>query len=160
MKLVIFTQHMENYGAHDWNGKGQCPNFWKAKGGDVYVVEDIKESHMTKINMDGFPVLTSLITHANNYSTESIAHWDFMGDNEKVCEDWESPTIMTFNRDLEAWVARKISNIEYMRDIDRKIETWTMLPAGGRTDYTCEYRAIADGNWYSDEEIMEMRKAA
>jgi hypothetical protein len=41
MKLVIHTQHYENYGAHDWDGEGECPQRWKAKGGEEYMVCNI-----------------------------------------------------------------------------------------------------------------------
>ena len=27
---------MENYGAHDWDGTGQCPQYWKMKGGQDF----------------------------------------------------------------------------------------------------------------------------
>lgn len=37
MKLMIATQVMENYGAHDWDGQGECPQYWKFKGGNDYV---------------------------------------------------------------------------------------------------------------------------
>ena len=36
MKLLISTQFMENYGAHDWDGVGECPQYWKMKGGEEY----------------------------------------------------------------------------------------------------------------------------
>ena len=36
MKLHITCQYMENYGAHDWDGKGECPQHWKFKGGEDY----------------------------------------------------------------------------------------------------------------------------
>lgn len=36
MKLVISTQIQENYGAHDWDGTGECPQYWKFKGGNDY----------------------------------------------------------------------------------------------------------------------------
>lgn len=38
MLLIIETQYLENYGAHDWDGIGDCPEHWKAKGGESYVV--------------------------------------------------------------------------------------------------------------------------
>ena len=38
MKLHIFTQIEENYGAHDWDGEGQCPQYWKFKGGNDYFI--------------------------------------------------------------------------------------------------------------------------
>jgi hypothetical protein len=36
MKLMIQTQIQENYGAHDWDGEGECPQYWKFKGGNDY----------------------------------------------------------------------------------------------------------------------------
>jgi hypothetical protein len=36
MKLYITAQFMENYGAHGWDGVGECPQYWKAKGGEDY----------------------------------------------------------------------------------------------------------------------------
>ncbi len=36
MKLHIICQYMENYGAHDWDGKGECPQYWKMKGGEEF----------------------------------------------------------------------------------------------------------------------------
>ncbi len=41
-KLLITTQVYENYGAHDWDGVGQCPQYWKAKGGNDYVIKKFK----------------------------------------------------------------------------------------------------------------------
>ena len=42
-KLLITTQVYENYGAHDWDGAGECPQYWKAKGGCDYVVKKFKD---------------------------------------------------------------------------------------------------------------------
>ena len=36
MKLHISTQVYENYGWHNFDGKGACPQRWKAKGGSDY----------------------------------------------------------------------------------------------------------------------------
>jgi len=36
MQLLITTQTQENYGAHDWDGTGACPQYWKFKGGIDY----------------------------------------------------------------------------------------------------------------------------
>ena len=38
IRVVFYTQYLENYGAHDWNGEGECPQYWKSKGGDAYIV--------------------------------------------------------------------------------------------------------------------------
>jgi len=41
MMFVIRTQFMENYGAHDWDGKGECPQHWKMKGGSEYKITGV-----------------------------------------------------------------------------------------------------------------------
>jgi hypothetical protein len=38
MKLHIQTQIQENYGAHDWDGTGTVPSYWKFKGGQDYML--------------------------------------------------------------------------------------------------------------------------
>ena len=37
-EFCVCTQVQENYGAHDWDGKGECPQYWKFKGGNEYKV--------------------------------------------------------------------------------------------------------------------------
>ena len=41
MMLVIQTQNQENYGAHDWDGTGACPQYWKFKGGNEFKVTGV-----------------------------------------------------------------------------------------------------------------------
>jgi hypothetical protein len=41
MMIVINTQDQENYGAHDWDGTGACPQYWKFKGGSEYKVTNV-----------------------------------------------------------------------------------------------------------------------
>jgi hypothetical protein len=41
MMLVIQTQDQENYGAHDWDGQGACPQRWKFKGGSEYKITNV-----------------------------------------------------------------------------------------------------------------------
>ena len=35
---LITTQYREKYGAHDWDGTGECPQYWKNKGGVDYMI--------------------------------------------------------------------------------------------------------------------------
>lgn len=42
-KLLITTQIQENYGAHDWDGTGECPQYWKFKGGNDYVIKNFTD---------------------------------------------------------------------------------------------------------------------
>ena len=77
-KLLISTQVHENYGAHDWDGAGQCPQYWKAKGGNDYVVKQFKggESAATEAIMG----LRSQIECNNNGFQETIIGWEIVGD--------------------------------------------------------------------------------
>jgi hypothetical protein len=38
MNVELSTQIRENYGAHEWDGKGECPQHWKSKGGEDWVI--------------------------------------------------------------------------------------------------------------------------
>ena len=53
MKLHIVTQYMENYGAHDWDGTGECPQYWKMKGGEDYFyqlgAQEPSEEHIAEL---------------------------------------------------------------------------------------------------------------
>jgi len=36
--FVVSFQILENYGAHAWDGSGECPQYWKGKGTAEYYV--------------------------------------------------------------------------------------------------------------------------
>ena len=70
-KLLITTQVYENYGAHDWDGRGECPQYWKAKGGNDYVVKKFKGDATTAVM-----ALRSQIEQDNRYYREHIIGWE------------------------------------------------------------------------------------
>lgn len=37
--VLVHTQFKENYGAHDWDGTGQCPQYWKPKGRVTFKIQ-------------------------------------------------------------------------------------------------------------------------
>jgi len=37
VKIKVQAQYFENYGAHDWDGNGDCPQSWKPKGGQEFI---------------------------------------------------------------------------------------------------------------------------
>jgi hypothetical protein len=43
MMLVIHAQNQENYGAHEWDGTGACPQYWKMKGGSEFKVTGVPQ---------------------------------------------------------------------------------------------------------------------
>ena len=76
MKLLITTQTYENYGAHDWDGVGECPQYWKAKGGSDYVVKRFKGDATTAVM-----ALRGQIEQDNQAYRESIINWEVVADD-------------------------------------------------------------------------------
>ena len=77
-KLLITTQVYENYGAHDWDGKNECPQYWKAKGGSEYVIKKFKggQADATVAIM----ALRSQIESDNDHFREQIIDFRIVGD--------------------------------------------------------------------------------
>ena len=73
MKLVIITQVRENYGAHDWNGVGNVPHYWKNKGGSEYILEDLE--HYLSPNDDFFDKKVRMIVESMLPNIESISDY-------------------------------------------------------------------------------------
>ena len=71
-KLLITTQVYENYGAHDWDGVGECPQYWKAKGGCDYVVKNVNVNSVTETVM----ALRGQIEQDNQAFREKIIGWE------------------------------------------------------------------------------------
>lgn len=143
MKLVIYTQYRENYGAHDWDGTGTCPQYWKSKGGSTYVVASLTPAQVLKIKDSGIPTLTSLIEYANDYTLEYVINYRVVPDSTSVCEEWESPIMLDYNPLAGKWYAREVrENGEYgcmRKEIDRLISTWTLAPKGETNDRVVTY---------------------
>ena len=76
-KLLITTQVYENYGAHDWDGVGECPSYWKAKGGSDYVVKKINVNKVTETVMG----LRSQIECDNEYYREHIINFEVVAND-------------------------------------------------------------------------------
>jgi hypothetical protein len=75
-KLLISTQVYENYGAHDWEGVGECPQYWKAKGGSDYVVKKFRGDATTAVMC-----LRTQIECDNQHIRESIIDFRVVPDN-------------------------------------------------------------------------------
>ena len=85
MRILIETQYMENYGAHDWDGKGECPQYWKFKGGNEVILEvegfrfgsEFAEKNAEMI----IDSIRDKIEYRSNYAEEYIIGWSFVEDN-------------------------------------------------------------------------------
>jgi len=78
-KLLITTQISENYGAHDWDGTGECPQYWKPKGGNEYVVKRFKGG--TEAATAAVMALRSQIEQHNDSYIEDIVEWRIVADD-------------------------------------------------------------------------------
>jgi hypothetical protein len=76
-KLLITTQVYENYGAHDWDGEGECPQYWKAKGGSEYVVKNIDVSRVDELMLS----VWNQVECANEYYRETILGHEVVADD-------------------------------------------------------------------------------
>ena len=76
MKLLITTQVYENYGAHDWDGVGQCPQYWKAKGGNDYVIKNFRGDTTAAVMM----VRPDIEQDTVGYR-EQIIDWNLVADD-------------------------------------------------------------------------------
>jgi hypothetical protein len=80
MKLHIYTQDQENYGAHDWDGEGECPQYWKFKGGVDFFVpmgHRINSETATAIVM----AVRGDIEENSEYFRREIVGWDIVSDD-------------------------------------------------------------------------------
>ncbi len=55
--LVVFYQHEENYGAHNWDGEGECPEYWKMKGGHDEIVATLTTAEVVEAGPSGLNAL-------------------------------------------------------------------------------------------------------
>ena len=89
MMLVIRTQFMENYGAHDWDGEGECPQYWKMKGGSEYKVTNVP------LNIDYQEVVSMANVEKNNeYVREYILDWSIEDD---IYQSWFEKSQMEYD---------------------------------------------------------------
>jgi len=160
MKLVITTQIRENYAAH--NGfTGEY--YWKMKGGNTYVVENLSSKHVDKILDNGIPTLTKLIEEKSDYFEEYVIGWTVVGDDDNTLwADWETPVVLSWGGDR--WLANRTvrNDGEYncMRaSILAKREEWIPLEGGERGHYKCEYQTV-NGEWVAHKDLEKALEAA
>jgi len=131
MKLIIQTQHEENYGAHTWDGEGECPQYWKFKGGNTYVVRDLSVNDALAVTLL-IATLRPLIESDSESFKEYILDYSVVDDCEgDGVEEWEKPWVISTSGEGE-FVASRFNDM-YAHDFN---ESYTMLEGGERTDYT------------------------
>ena len=132
MKLLIQTQYKENYGAHDWDGKGECPQYWKFKGGDTYVVPGVS-------NKDLLPALEAMIESSDEAQEEYIIFAEVVADDATECESWETPWTIHVE-DMGFYASRYVKAEDYWTPgYAGKATSYKMLPGGERESFQEQY---------------------
>jgi len=81
MQLLITTQVQENYGAHDWDGEGACPQYWKFKGGSDYKYDLGKFGRSEEAITELVMALRGKIEQSNDYVREYILGYEVVADD-------------------------------------------------------------------------------
>ena len=89
--VLVTTQTLENYGAHDhdWDSQDDVPQYWKFKGGDDILVCGVDSFQ------NAIALVISLIGDPNQGLMEFPSSWKVVGDdfvkgNPNTYEEWDS----------------------------------------------------------------------
>lgn len=150
MMLVIDTQFLENYGAHDWSGRGECPQRWKPKGGDTYIVTDLVGDRAA---------VERCIEFSSDYSREYvISSTEFSSDEAWSIRDfkesdyvefYESPIYATFAGDV-LHCEKKVLNFENQVVAIRR---WVQDAEGARKMSLTDLEEPVTEQWRVDAEM-------
>lgn len=157
MKLVIQTQYKENYAAHNEDYvHGVSEPYWKFKGGSTYIVPSYEFVSAEEIQ-NAVNNLEAMFCYSNECAEEYVLEWSIEEDSARVCEDWETPTMVMPCHDKIGWHAmRTTDNREhgYMKsEILERVETWDLTENGDRSNYKSEF-LMEDGDFCIGQEEL------
>jgi hypothetical protein len=166
MKLVIYTQFEENYGAHDWDGEGACPQYWKPKGGDVYVVENLEWAD--HLGSDIRNNICSILNKSDDYTRQWVISSSFEDNDSFPWSEWDDPIYLD-RAENGYWLARQVKSGDacgFHRSIKQTISEWVMLPNGRRDNFTTLYvtdrGALTYDEWkaeYGDDKVHALDRS-
>lgn len=150
MATIVGTQYRENYAAHSWDGEGECPQHWKAKGGNTYLVFNASADE-----------IESVIGHSNDYTEEYIMGYKTVIHTNDVWDDWEERIYYTKAED-GSWLVEKrsakeslpsgIKSYYHRYEYDNAVD----CKNGTNYEYSVKYE-LTDGRIAnSSEECLEM----
>ena len=160
MKAVIHTQVCENYGSHDWNGEGECPQYWKFKGGNTYIVHNVSiEDNMSKAWWER---VESAIEYRNEGFEEYIIGIDVVDeidfDESQFLDSWDSPINLSFAVGRLLATRYTKADFAWQGGIVGKFEQWVQVN-GDRDEYVLMYEK-ADSTLITYKEWLAEQEAA
>jgi hypothetical protein len=155
-KLVITTQIRENYGTHTWDGLGECPAYWKNKGGNTFVVHNEE-----LMDADSIAEIQTLIEFEDNHFSEETISTVFVDPLDHVAEDYQ--TIHTIVKHNGKWIvirtAENVVNGELVgccrEEIKTISRTYEIGVGGEKSNHTVEYELVNGRFAHSEEELTE-----
>ncbi len=152
MKIVVQTQCRENYAAHDWDGTGECPNYWKSKGGEVYVVPNVTVEKAADKSF--WNSISNAVTHSSDYSEEYVIGMELVDDIDfdvkKFVPEWDNPIYLDsdLEPEVEGFTALQTTQNDTFQSMRKEIrkmfKRWTQVN-GEVKNYDCSFEFI-DGN--------------
>lgn len=86
--LIGIFQTRENYGAHNWDGNGSCPQAWKFKGSVEHILGSLTDEEISNIGSDGIRELASFASKSfeefNDYFESYIIDYVFVHVNSDL----------------------------------------------------------------------------
>ena len=154
MKLVIQTQFRENYGAHDWDGQGECPQYWKCKGGDTYIIDvNLAEAQ----DKSFYEAVHKCIEHSSDYSEEYILSETLIDDIDFVesdhCESWESPIYAIKLSDRDELYCKSVALKYDIEPTPFGERSWTQTSEGRSEIRLVTFDDMAEIIAYSNREV-------
>lgn len=145
MKLVIQTQFRENYGAHDWDGKGECPQYWKCKGGSTYIVDvNLQEAQ----DVAFYKSVEKCIEHKSDYAEEFILGLGDLIDEidfkeSDHVEHWESPIYCIKLSDRDELLCKSVARKYDMEATPYGERSWTQTEDGRSNQHLITFDEVA-----------------
>lgn len=149
VKLVLNTQYSENYGSHDWDGTGECPQHWKPKGGSTYVVTD--ESLLS--SPESLNEIRGMIEHSDEYSSVFVRGESTVTADATVCEDWETLNEI-YRAEDDTYRVKSVTDNRGHGSMRQQIAVKTTdRPLSGDGDFSVEYELTNGRFAHSDEQL-------
>jgi len=145
MKLVIQTQFRENYGAHDWDGRGECPQYWKCKGGSTYIVDvNLQEAQ----DVAFYKSVEKCIEHKSDYAEEFILGLGDLIDEidfkeSDHVEHWESPIYCIKLSDRDELLCKSVARKYDMEATPYGERSWTQTEDGRSNQHLITFDEVA-----------------
>jgi len=147
MKLIIQTQMSENYGSHDWDGIGECPQYWKMKGGNTYVIPNLSAEQCNDLKLID-DVKSHIESYDNGFEEYVLEH---LSVDDSVLtsgyhEEWEQPILVILEEGTNIMYCQIItengSEYGYMKEhIKHKRETYRLV-LGNKVDQSITYVTV------------------